>query len=622
MASRIIALISLAVVFGAAAFAQEPAEEGSFTITGVKVDGNKLFPDDQIRDFLRIEKGQKYDRYLFDYLLERGITSIKEAYAAEGYAEAGVRWTFRDVKTATRKLQVRVDEGPRALIAELVMEGVSPTYYMALRQDLGVEVGSPMSASALNAAARNITRFYADRGYVHAKAELSINRTNNTVAFKVQEGSVYYVGDIIVAGNERTRPRIITRELDYKLKPDRLCRASKIDESRGNIYRTGLYRDLKVETVDSPRAADKVDILVIVREDKFKWYKLEPGYASPDRAAMTVGWGHNNVFGNNQRLAAEVSEAYGFATRESSFKADITYTEPWLFGYRYKGVSTALYDREIYRHIRTWEVGLEPKVTREITEHFEVTGGLRFARANIEVAAAEKGPLVIMPFVGPRSLLALPGVTNIGSIVFSSALNTRDDVFNPLAGSYLYGSEETAGVVGGSDFWRVIGDGRRYNRVGPAACMAGHLRGGFIRTYAETREVPYTERFFSGGAFTVRGYGERLVGPTDVNGDPVGGNFFLLANAELRFQMPFLAGRRIPGIGLNLGNLWGGIFADGGNVWLNWNQAKKGELRYGAGLGLRYNTPVGPVRIDYGHPVITEGAAGRGRFYLAFGHIF
>jgi outer membrane protein assembly factor BamA len=219
------------------------------------------------------------------------------------------------------------------------------------------------------------------------------------------------------------------------------------------------------------------------------------------------------------------------------------------------------------------------------------------------------------------------GLENIASFVFSSTYTTRDDIFNPLSGLYLYGSEETAGgFLYGEDFWRVIVDGRQYVRVGEAATMAARVRGGYARAYGDTKDVPYEEKFFTGGAYSVRGYGEEEVGPTvflEGEEHPAGGNVLFVGNAELRFQLPFTAGRRIPGIGLNLGNLWAGLFADVGNVWIDWSTVRGGRLYYGAGVGLRYNTPVGPIRFDYGRAIMEKTKEkSSGRFYLAFGHIF
>jgi outer membrane protein insertion porin family len=105
-------------------------------------------------------------------------------------------------------------------------------------------------------------------------------------------------------------------------------------------------------------------------------------------------------------------------------------------------------------------------------------------------------------------------------------------------------------------------------------------------------------------------------------GDPVGGKVLLTGNAELRFQLPFTADRHMPALGLNLGNFWGAFFADAGNVWTDYDETRKIGLFYGAGFGLRYNTPVGPVRFDFAKPILEREGQGPGHFYFAFGHLF
>jgi outer membrane protein assembly complex protein YaeT len=635
MKARAFIFVVAALVAGGSAAAQEGGD-GAFVITKVDVDGNDYFKDDRVKDMLRLEKGELYERYFFDYMLEQGIAAVERAYQAEGFADVRVRWGFRDVKDGERKLQIRIEEGARAEITDILLEGVSREHYLAVRENLGVEVGSPLSAQLLNEAALKIGQYYSDHGYARASATLLIDRETGVVTFEVEEGGVYHVGDIVVAGNEKTRPRIIIREIEYKIKPDRLWRGSKIDESRAKIYRTGLYRDLRVEAVDAASEPDIIDLLVIVREDKFKYYKFEPGYESPDRASFTVGWGHNNLLGNNQRLSVETSAAYGFTTEESDFGGAATYTEPWLFGYRYVGTATLSYERKLDYDaernfgIRQWEAAIEPRVTREITDELEVTGGLKMKRFRTEIATGKDDRTVVWPIAGSgpfERFSGTRGLQNITSIVFSSTYSTRDDLFNPLRGIYLFGSEETAGgILAGMDLWRVIADVRQYVPVGRAATAAAHVRGGFADAYGDTKDVPYVEKFFSGGAYSVRGYGQDEVGPKvtfEGKDYPAGGNVFLTVNAELRFQLPFTAGRKVPGVGLHLGNLWPGVFLDGGNVWSDWEETRKRDLVYGAGFGLRYNTPVGPIRFDYGQPVLEEGTGeAPGHFYLAFGHAF
>lgn len=597
------------------------AEGSSFKLAAIKIDGNKYFADRRIRDMLAVDKGQRYDRYLFDYLLEKGLKAVAEAYKEEGFADIEARWAFRGVKADSRKLAVLIREGKRVKVEDILVDGVEPYEYLKIREGLDVDIGAPLSASAMASAAVKITRHYADRGYARAKVDVRIDRDARTVTFTIDKGECYYVDKVLVAGNKSTRARIVSRELDYALKPHRLYRVSKLDKARARIYGTGLYRDLTVQPVDTNKPG-KLDLLAVVREDRPRWYKVEPRYTSPDMGGMTLGWGHNNIMGNNQRLSASVYGDYAFRELVTKYGSDITYTEPWLLGYRYKGTLTVFYDRRIEKARPTStptqigdnskelrEAGVEPKIAREITEELEVTAAVKVNWISGDIDK-------FSPKIDSG---------NVRSFILTGTYDGRNDLFNPLAGSYLSGYDETAGGILGGDYsyWKVIGDARHYIPVGPAGVFGVRARSGRMAPYGATDYPPNTALFFTGGAFSVRGYGEGALGPTDEDGRALGGTNLLVVNAELRFQFPFTKDKRVPGINLNLGNLWAGLFFDGGNVWSTKTEAKSYPFGYGTGVGVRYNTPVGPLRFDYGWPILqTEAEQGPGHFYIAFGHIF
>ena len=179
---------ALTAILTTAAAAQVAGDAGAFVITKVAVTGNKFFRDDRVRDLLRIDKGERYERYLFDYMLDRGIAAVKDAYYAEGFNEAKVRWGFRDVRGDKRKLQIQLDEGPRAKVTDILLKGVSRERYLTIRENLGVEVGSPLPASLLRKAVLAIGRYYGARGYASARARLAYGPEARTLAFQCGMG--------------------------------------------------------------------------------------------------------------------------------------------------------------------------------------------------------------------------------------------------------------------------------------------------------------------------------------------------------------------------------------------------------------------------------------------------
>jgi len=625
-----------------------------FELKKISVGGNRLYTDREIRNALGFEKGEIYERYLFDYLLEKGIETVKNKYKTEGFLDVQVNWSFRDVKEDSRKLEIKINEGDRTELADVLLQGAEKEDYLDVRDNLGVDAGDPMAEGLLGQGIDNIIKYYGDRGYAKASATYELDRDTRVVTYKVEEGNVMTIGVIGVVGNVRTRPKIITREIE--LETGDVYNESKLIKSRENIYKTGLYKDVMVrkffpedeETINEvgrrlgpmadenlgdfkkrieARRGEKnvVDILAFVQEDEFRWVEIKPGYSSPDRVAVSAGWGDNNfLFNNGQSLVLRGDIAYGFSEGNYELGIDATYTEPWLFGYPYKGVMGLFYERGIYENYNYWEAGIEPRVIKELTEHLEVSGGLKAKRSSLDITINLNDPEAGAKGDEIKRLYPEAGVKNLMGFIFTGTYDTKDDPFNPLKGNYVYVSEETTGLLLPSDldFYRIIADFARFQRVGPRATIGFHTRAGYVAPFGGTSDIPAYERFFTGGGYSVRGFGERSLGPKDAAGNPLGGRMLGYFNLEFRFQLPFVEGVRVPGIGLNLGNFWSGFFLDGGNAWNNMEEIKKEKLRYGAGFGIRYNTPVGPLRFDYAREMDITTGGGPGVFYLAFGHAF
>jgi outer membrane protein insertion porin family len=185
----------------------------------------------------------------------------------------------------------------------------------------------------------------------------------------------------------------------------------------------------------------------------------------------------------------------------------------------------------------------------------------------------------------------------------------RDNPFDPSSGS-LHGITlkfASKAYLSESEFIKGTFQSSWFFLLKKRIVFAFSLKGGAAYSFGETDELPLIERFFLGGRTTVRGYGHDLLGPKGADNTPTGGNVFALVNGE--FRIPIRKGFGIV------------TFIDAGNVWIRTNDVDAG-LKYTAGLGLRYATPVGPVRLDYGHKLNREQDESTGEFHFSFGHAF
>ena len=193
-------------------------------------------------------------------------------------------------------------------------------------------------------------------------------------------------------------------------------------------------------------------------------------------------------------------------------------------------------------------------------------------------------------------------------------LDTRDNIFNPGKGYIINGTIEDAGGIflGDKDFVKGTALAAYYHTFFDKVVLELKGRMGLENAYGDTGEVPVYERFYAGGANTIRGYKERRVGPRDPGSqEPIGGEALLIGNAELTFPIY----EKI---------LKGAVFYDVGNVWRRAEDfAAGGDYKMGAGVGLRVKTPVGPVRVDYGYPLVASYEDSKsGEFYFSMSRGF
>jgi translocation and assembly module TamA len=187
--------------------------------------------------------------------------------------------------------------------------------------------------------------------------------------------------------------------------------------------------------------------------------------------------------------------------------------------------------------------------------------------------------------------------------------DTRSPLFNPVSGRRFSGGlSVSGGILGGLDYYTVEAGYRSYVSLGSGFVVAGRIEGGRVTTYGSTEVVPPDDRFFLGGGTTVRGYGHNQMGPKNPDGDPLGGNVMLLGSIEARITL--------------IGSLGAVLFVDTGGVWNRADDISMSTAGLGTGMGLRYDTPFGPFRIDYGFAPTWSDGFKRGKVYIAIGQAF
>jgi outer membrane protein insertion porin family len=627
------------------------ARGSRYVVDTVMINGNVAVPTAALIEAVRIEAGEPY----VDAKASAGAAAIRDAYRALGFANAAVQATAVELPSDNargpgrdRPVDVRftVTEGPQTLVGSVAFDGNTVFAEADLLALVTTSPSSLYSESEIAADRDRIDLEYRNQGYesvvVEPAVSLSENDTRADVTFAIDEGLQVLVDRVIIVGNQRTRTEIIEREL--LLKSGRPLGYSARIESQQRLVALGLFRRVVVEELrhgGEPRS----DVLVQVEEappttigfgggieggtrlrPTGQSGQAEERFEVAPRGFFEVGrrnlWGKNravNLFarvglrardrtppdsGTGADGSVATDSGYGF----NEYRFYATYREPRVLSTLADVLVTGIMDRAIRSSFNfiTREVRAETGLRLSQRHSLAARYSYRHTELFDERFTDAEKPLIDRVFPQLR----------ISKFSVSAVRDTRNDVIDPDSGVFLIIDSELAARLAGSEvgftktflqgfgFYRVPtarrvvlavgarvgaahGFQRRVVRKGPDGEPVLAPDGGSIVDVVQ--DLPASERFFAGGDTTVRGFSlDRLgtqatISPT---GFPTGGNGLIVLNAEIRATV--------------VGKIGAVGFLDAGNVFPRATDLDFGRLRTAAGVGLRYQSPVGPIRIDLG----------------------
>jgi outer membrane protein insertion porin family len=417
-----------------------------------------------------------------------------------------------------------------------------------------------------------------------------------SLSFKIDEGKKKYFGRTIVTGNIRTKYKVIDREMSKK--EGLPYNYSLLAQERQKLYKLGLFTDIELKPLDE--FDEKKDILVNLQEGDAGTVEFGFGYTDYERLRGFVDVSYRNLWGMNRQSSLRLE----LSTIEKRYI--FQYHEPWfmhrpipfrffLLGEEKKEVDidTREVRYRLTRHAAT--AGFEKKLTRTVKADLYYEFSV--------VRTYDVKPDVILTKEDTGTLI-------ISGIRFGLIHDTRDNPFYPGKGilSGVSTKFTTPLLLSETDFVKVMFHFNAYHTLTKGIVLAASFRGGVAEGYGDTAELPIVERFFLGGRTSVRGYEQDTLGPKGNDDNPTGGNAFLMESIEVRTSIT-------KSIGLV-------AFLDGGNVWQRASDINLSDFKFTTGLGLRYNTPVGPARVDYGHKLQREKGESAGEVHFSIGHAF
>jgi len=593
--------------------------------------GNTVLTDKELRKAIRTRKsfwifGGSFDEDQFEMDLEL----VLAMYADRGHVDAKITETDLDYrKKGHLYITVYIDEGDQYRVGSVTLSGNQAFLDEELTPLTTVHTDDVFNRSAvLGDIARGIPgdpdrleKFYVDNGYIYARVtpQVRYDREKHigNVTYSIRERGLTYIGAIDITGNVKTKDEIIRRRL--AIHPGERYNGESIKRSLRNVRNLGYFEGIP-EVSHRPVDDQVADLELRVQEADTGRFNFGGGFSTDQGGFGFMELALDNFDITNWPKLSGGGQSFNLRLESGSLREEVSvgFTDPYFLSYPLSfGVDLYMRDIEFYSNNDFSEKrrGGRIRFGKWITDNVRIN--LRLRADNIDIYDVDE--------YSATELKEEEGARDTFSVMLGVSRDTRDFFYDPTAGSRLRLSVELAGgpFAGDSDFVKVLEDGIWYwSFFNKQMTLSMQQRIGVAEEYGSSERVPLFERFFVGGATTVRGYNYRDIGPKsddvytieDDEGnvigertvtDPIGGKIQAIVNMEL---------------GWRLGETFGAYaFADGGTSWWDYDDIDMDDVRYSVGLGLGIRTPMGPMRFDYGFPLNPDDDQGNGRLHFTTG---
>ncbi len=569
-------------------------------IKDIIIEGNKAISAKKIRKAMKTKT-----RGLFSFITGTGyykkdtmradVEKIKDLYYNKGYIKVTVgepRIQLTDDKKGM-KIALQISEGDSYKVASVDITGNKAFTEAKLRELIKLPANKTFDKSLLTKDVTVISDKYANNGYALVSVLPDIipddEKKEIKVIYKISEGDKYSIGKVEISGNTKTRDKVIRREV--RVDEGDTFDASALKRSYERLNNLQYFES--VDVAPKPRPEEKlVDVDVTVKEKPTGFLSVGGGYSSVDKFIAMVDITQGNLFGKGQYLKLR-----GELGGTSSFY-ELSFRDPWFMD---KPIS---FGASIYKNQRQYgdfdrdSTGFEFSFGKNFWEYWN--GSVTY---NLEKTTVSNVRVDASQIVKDQE-----GKNTTSSISLALGRDTRDNYLDPLRGSKNAVYLTFAGLGGTTAFTREILDSSWYfpmfsNTTFHVRGRIGHTTGLF------GKKLPLYEKFYVGGIDTVRGLGYGEGGPKDVNGEAMGGEKELILNAEYIF--PIVAEYKFKGL----------VFIDSGRAWGS-GEAWGSDLRYTTGTGIRWISPVGPIRIEWGHVLNKKPGESGSKVEFTFGSFF
>ncbi len=531
-------------------------------------------------------------------------TEIESLYETQGFPDTRIALNFREEGKKVDAIYF-IEEGKQNKVERISIKGAEKVSPDQLLKAIETFEGGPFYQPRVQRDVENLENFYLNQGYRGSKVRSSTRKTGENsfeVLFEIEEGEKVKIRNIIITGDKITRKSTILREV--QLMPGDYARYDEIRTTKRRLENLGIFTKVVIEEISLGPGWE--NLLINVREGERNYVSLGVGLETKEEPRSFQNWDSiliprgtvELIRGNILGTGAQLSAVGQVSLREK--RGVISWEQPYLFGIPLDTYLNAWLERESRKSYSFDRRGISLSAIRPLrgdeNEILMVT--LRFARTSLFELKVSESEV-------DRQFFPFSATSISGSLIWDQ----RDDSFNPRKGYFASAVVEWAYPLfhAESDYLKVFTKYQQFFQLMPQVTfsMTSRLGLGMGR-------MPIHERFFAGGSNSFRGTSFDELGPKDpVSQEPVGGKALVLVNFELLFPIVSY-----------LKDLHGAVFYDKGNLFYKRSQFDIGALQDAVGVGLRYTTPLGPVRFELGWNFDAPAEKKQPLVIIAIGHVF
>jgi len=584
-------------------------EEGSITVHDISFKGVQSVDESRLRSALATRmpttvplvhwrvpwaKQSYFDRSRFEADLKR----VEAFYADRGFPDARV--TAFDVKLNDKQdavdVSLTISEGEPVRVAAIDFvgfDGVPPDHLATMKRQVPLRIGEPRDRQLVVTTHELALNELRDHGFPYAKVATAEDTGSSgkeaTLTFTAEPGRLAHFGPMQINGNSSVSDHVIARQVTFK--PGELYQRSLVQDTQRRLYGMELFQFVNVEPLNTETQPEEVPTRITVAEGKHQRVNLGVGYGTEEKARVEAEYHHVNFLGG--------ARSAGVHGRWSSLDRGIRvdFNQPYFFAPHF---SFGAEGQDWYTYTPAYSssvLGAKASVTHRTSERSSWSVSLTSERDVSTISDAALHDPTARPYLIALGLDPTTGEQSgtLTAFGFDIQHSTADNLLNARRGYQVALHAENAGngLPGTFNYYSLSVDGRHYLPMGERLVIASRVQLGNIRPANDIpANVPFSKKYFLGGATSIRGWGRYEVSPLSGEGLPLGGNSMMAFSSELRAGL--------------IGNLGGVLFLDGGNVWApSWHIDLR-DLLYAIGPGLRYQTPVGPIRFDFGYQLNRE----------------